>query len=781
MKKHLQWLSLSMAVLLTALSVPACTKTETETETETETIVQAEAPAYLTNIYRGTEIQKSDENVYLGDPIEVSADDIVFKATKRVEHGEWGDEDYSWQEISCLYTVPTTGGVGTLTELGSFTADDDSLYVEGTYLMPDGAVLAMVNRYDESTGVQSYYLRLFRDGEMAMESAELSTLFPSGERAHFFITNCMVDKDGYIYLTSETNLLILTPELTVYGSIQAEEYLNEASMDGDGTIYYQSWGENGMILVPVDREAKAFGAPLTTPEDLDINGFFFGDGKTLYGYNDNGIYEIHLDAADGEETQTLVVDFANSNLAGSIDYTRYVPGGKFIMRMYDRLTFTGSTAIYEKAPDLDLSTTTVLQVCIARRDELLPQLTVKYNKEHPDKRVVLTQYDDAEKLGQEIRAGTYTPDVIVGSLSEDTYRSLIEDDYFADLMPFVEADDTLSRENLFGCVFNSFTKDGKLYGIPRRLEARTILANKSIVGERNGWTTHEFIEFLNTLPEDVTYMSSVSQENYWNLFGGQSEMLSAFVNWEEKTCSFDSEDFTSLLRYIASLPQEADNETDYEVNEDNPYGEFTPYRTGKTVAVLDPSRRGDFSGFIHAYGYFGKDNMVYCGYPTADGTNGTMLLTSTQLCTILSFCKDTSLAWDYIKSYISFYYADGSFEGGIPSLHSQFREMKSDQKMYYYLRYDGGMSGSGQPFELDENGMYRGRPGDTYSTDDIDFDWIEKWYDEIGSPVLRFAYPEELTNIITEEISAYLGGARSAEDTAKMLQSRVSLYLAEQS
>ena len=55
-----------------------------------------------------------------------------------------------------------------------------------------------------------------------------------------------------------------------------------------------------------------------------------------------------------------------------------------------------------------------------------------------------------------------------------------------------------------------------------------------------------------------------------------------------------------------------------------------------------------------------------------------------------------------------------------------------------------------------------------------------KWLDEIGSPVLRFAYPEALTNIITEEIGTYLGGARSAEDTAKMLQSRVSLYLAEQ-
>lgn len=66
-------------------------------------------------------------------------------------------------------------------------------------------------------------------------------------------------------------------------------------------------------------------------------------------------------------------------------------------------------------------------------------------------------------------------------------------------------------------------------------------------------------------------------------------------------------------------------------------------------------------------------------------------------------------------------------------------------------------------------------------TNDIDFAGIEKWLDEIGSPVLRFAYPEELINIIIEEIDSYLGGARSAEETAEMLQSRVSLYLAEQS
>ena len=102
------------------------------------------------------------------------------------------------------------------------------------------------------------------------------------------------------------------------------------------------------------------------------------------------------------------------------------------------------------------------------------------------------------------------------------------------------------------------------------------------------------------------------------------------------------------------------------------------------------------------------------------------------------------------------------------------------EKMYYYLRYDGGMSGSNSPQEQDENGLYHGTPSEAYSTDDIDFDAIERWLDGAGAPALQFAYPEELSNLISEEISAYLGGARSAEETAKMLQSRVSIYLAEQ-
>ena len=263
-------LSLCMAAMLLALPITGCGKTTVRGETESETIPQAQTPTYLTNIYRGTPIRITDENTSLGDLIEVTADDIVFRANKRIEHGAWGDEDYSVEQITCLYTVPTSGGEGTLEELGNLQGDDDTFYMQDMLLMPDGGVLAQFSQYNEATGAQSYSLRLFRDGTMVAETPELSTFFPENEYGHFYISGFVTDKEGYVYLTADTNLLILTPELTVAGVIQSNEYLNDAIMDGDGTIYFQSWGENGTVLVPVDREAKAFGTPLTCRKEWRI-------------------------------------------------------------------------------------------------------------------------------------------------------------------------------------------------------------------------------------------------------------------------------------------------------------------------------------------------------------------------------------------------------------------------------------------------------------------------------------------------------------------------------
>lgn len=764
-------LSLCMAAVL-ALSFAGCGKTEMEIESGTTE--QAEGAQLLTNIYRGTDIL-TDADTTLVDLIQVTEDTLVFHATKRITEAQ------GVAYVPYLCTVPVTGGQGTMENVSYLTAADKQTDVQseitGVALLPDGGIAALVHEYDKEKDAHRYYVRLFRDGVMKAESEELSTLFPTRTNSFFSVDGCWADRDGYLYLTSETNLLLLAPDLSESGVIRAGDYLMNAVTDSAGTVYFQVW-RDVLTLVPVERERGKLGTPLAMPEGIEMDGLFFGADNTLCGYNTSGIYEIRTDANAGE-AETLVMDFANSNVVGYVNYVRALPDGGFLIDESD-----AAVAVYEKAPDLDLSTITTLQVCYINPDNraLLSRLTVRYNKEHPDKRVVLKEfnaYEDDERLGRELRTGTYRPDVLVGSLAQDAYRTLIEDDWFLDLMPYVDKDATFNRENIFGYVFHSYTKDDKLYGIPARIDLRTVIANKSVVGERSGWTTHEFVTFLNALPEGTVYDATIDKRTYYELFGGQSEMLSAFIDWDAKTCSFDSEDFLALLSYIDTLPETGDFAYDVTVSAERPYGIFTNCRTGKALATKDRVR-GSVSSFLCNDMYFGKDNIAYCGFPTADGKNGTLVNREAELFTILSSSAEPELAWDYLKTRASYVDPAVGSEGTIPVLRDKYRALYAGRQLYYFMHYSGVISGSDKPLELDENGMYGGSPGEACSKEDVDFDAVERWLDASGAPALQFAYPEELTNIISEEISTYLGGARSAEDTAKMLQSRVSVYLAEQ-
>ena len=70
--------------------------------------------------------------------------------------------------------------------------------------------------------------------------------------------------------------------------------------------------------------------------------------------------------------------------------------------------------------------------------------------------------------------------------------------------------------------------------------------------------------------------------------------------------------------------------------------------------------------------------------------------------------------------------------------------------------------------------------GEVFHLTDADWEHIETFLDTIGAPLTSSALPEDVQAILTEEMSAYLGGTKSAADCAEMIQNRVSLYLAEQ-
>ena len=57
-----------------------------------------------------------------------------------------------------------------------------------------------------------------------------------------------------------------------------------------------------------------------------------------------------------------------------------------------------------------------------------------------------------------------------------------------------------------------------------------------------------------------------------------------------------------------------------------------------------------------------------------------------------------------------------------------------------------------------------------------EYDLFMRVYENCNSVT---AYNQEINNIITEETAAFFDGQKTAEETAKIIQDRVSLYVAE--
>jgi len=70
------------------------------------------------------------------------------------------------------------------------------------------------------------------------------------------------------------------------------------------------------------------------------------------------------------------------------------------------------------------------------------------------------------------------------------------------------------------------------------------------------------------------------------------------------------------------------------------------------------------------------------------------------------------------------------------------------------------------------------KPGIILTFTDEDRQKYEDFLDRSGNPLIH-EIPDAVTNLVKEEISVFFGGLGTAEDCAKKIQSRVTIWLSE--
>lgn len=685
---------------------------------------------------------------------------------------------------------------------------------------PDGTLWMLVNFYtyrynvpedfDPATDQEyNYYeqgeeksslLHVAADGSLI---AELNIQPERSEEQQYYnsISTFCVDTAGnvyagdwqYVYVFDATGKQLFMLDCSENGGSLCQ--MNSDTVGIATYVYDEATQTGGQRFLPIDLATQDFGEAIKLPQNA--YNFFPGDDVyDLYFDNNGNIFGYDLET----QTQEKVVDWIECDI-NSNDMNGYaiLPDGRVVafLRHWDSAAGESTTQMVTltRVDASSLPEKTAITLACMWLDWDLREKIVDFNKTSEQYRIVVKDYSEYNteddytagmtKLNTEILSGK-VPDLFLlnDQMPVDLYAGK---GVIADLYQFIDNDETLSRESFVQPLLRALEKDGKLYEMPTSFYIQTAFGLNKVVGDYETWTLADLKDAMTKLQPDATV---------FNVYNTKSDMLQqciarnigAFVDWTTATVSFDSPEFIALLEFANSFPAEFDWENYNWQEDDN-----TQARLNSGKQLLSLVSFSTFEDYLYqCYGY--DSGIRFVGYPSEDGTSNNSFYTQTGFAiSAVSACQDA--AWAFVREQLlgQKQQVENQSIWCFPVMQDAFDRMleKAMTPEYQYdengeimydengeplkwpkMTYGGGVSiaPDGTETQMESVEIYELSQADA----DVILDLIENTHSV-------YSYDQDIMNIITDEVAAFFAGEKSAEDTAAMVQSRVNLYVQEQS
>ena len=324
-----------------------------------------------------------------------------------------------------------------------------------------------------------------------------------------------------------------------------------------------------------------------------------------------------------------------------------------------------------------------------------------------------------------------SPDIVyTPSLPQNS----IDAGLFVDLLPYIDADESISREDFIAPVLESIIRKGGLYELITRVDILGLSVRAELFPGREEWTMDYVEEMVAERPAGTpVYFWHRDQKYMLNMLCRISS--GEYVDWESGKCGFDEGSFASLLRFVKDCP----------------------YTTEPVMPVLmEPVLGVGYSANMSKT--FFQGDYEYAGFPGTSG-NGSYFTDvsggyNKKGYGIMASSEHKEAAWDFLRLLLlpeNIEYG-GSLVYGIPVTTASF-----DKLLEKEIRED------------EEN------PAQSFTKEDAD-----KLRELVYSTEKMARQDDTLTEIISTEAAAYFAGDKSLEDTVSNIQSRASIYVAEQ-
>lgn len=690
------------------------------------------------DVYLFLNVSEIDESSLTEDYSNATLDDVLNYMVEQWGYGSTEDAEKDWNDY---YASQCTDEDGTV-HYDSFLKSSNAKYIDSYSL-----------------------LKVDASGNTAFDQK-----IDLGDKADSVSCNGMAaDKEGNVYLalntwansadgssidSDEYYTLVVDSKGEVKGKISSDSYTPGLVALADGTVASIGYGDNGCELRPLDISSmkeqtdKAIEVPSDSVSVLDDKNILITDGNSVYKYN--------LDTKEKEE----FFNWMDCNISSSSVSSYGVLSDGRIAAYIQNWNSNGNQteiALIKEVDASEVADTVNLTIACMWSGSDIEEKVIAFNKSQDKYHITMKSYGDGTDEYEDAVNNfntAVTSDSNIDLVLFNDYSQAINftsKGLNVDLYELIDKDPELSRDDFLPNILTACEYDGKLAILPQTFTLQTVIGKAEDVGTTPGWTVADMKALLDSKPEGTQLFWGMDRTTALTTLMNLG--YNDFINWEDASCNFDSQEFIDVLEFANMFPEEFEYTDDMEDS-------TVLLNTGKQL--LDTYYLSDFEQ-VQMYRTIYGGPTTFIGYPTTEG-NGALLYLN-NIIGISNNCKDIDGAWQFLRT-----------------LYLPQKDSSDDNNGY-------GFSVRKDEFEkYCQNAMKENTDGPTtWGWGDFEVEIQPATQEDVdqvkelvyNTTAVSGAVSDDITNIINEEAAAYFSGQKSAEDVAKIIQSRMQVYLSE--
>lgn len=697
------------------------------------------------------------------------------------------DEETEMSSVSIASVSISDGSAGVEIEIPQGELQEGvrggrSIY--GLTLDNEGNLLAIENSYswneDTQESKREYFICKYNaQGEKLLEQDFTETMMKDEENS--YIRCSALDGENRLYMVCESVVHLFNAEGNYDGSVKLdnESYIRSIGMGKDGKMYLaiDNMNGSGSTLREIDYQGKKLGQSYSGYVNDDQGSMSQGFTKDFLGADSTSLYEYDVETQSSEK----ILDWLDCDVNGNnVSFVKALADGRLMAITSDWQSESAELILLTKKPASEVPQKQNLVIGTLYSNSNLNSSVVNFNKNNEKYHVSIKNYYDNNAVTgenyEEVMNDAYTrlnnditsdncPDMIcIDNINVAKYAAK---GVFEDLGGYMDRSGKVKRTDYFENILDAYTYDGVLVAIPKAFSMDSMVGKVSDLGKKTGWTLSEMIAYGESHP-DAELWGNVTKERALTIMIRFTQ--GNFVDWAAGTCSFDSGEFEQILELANTFPK------DWQYDEDGP---SLPKRLQEGEVLLDSVSLYDFESIQVTEAMFGSE-VTYIGYPNENGESGTYFQGRTGVA-ITAKCTDKEGAWSFMEHWLS--EGNGSRHYfGFSSKKSEFAEARAEATKVEYVLDENGeplLDDNGEPVVQSRGGMgYGDWEYDYRPTTEAEADFLEEL---IGLARPAASSDDKIMSIINEEAQAFFSGQKSAKDVAGIIQSRVQVYVNENS